>query len=145
MSIMKMTESARTVFEKLLYEGMSCTLATASLDGVPEAATIGYAADEKYGLYFQTFSHYTKYKNLEKNPCGSIVITNKLTSVQMDGKTDELKGEKKERARKMLLAKYGDEMECYLDSPSAVFFKFTPHWIRLLKDDTYPPTYEMVE
>ena len=133
------------LFLKILDESVTCTLATASCDGMPEVATIGYAADEKYRLYFQTFPHYRKYKNLKTNPRASIVITQKFHSVQMDGEVEELKGGNCERARHMLIDKYGHVMEAYLNSPDAVFFKFSPTWIRLLKDDMYPPTYEMIE
>lgn len=136
--------STKTLFDSILYKNSICTLATASLDGKPEAATIQYIADEKYNLFFESFPTYRKYKNFASNPRVSVVITNpEMKTVQMDGTVSELSGDDAERAKQKIIDEHGKGVG-YLFAPNVLFFRFTPSWIRVLVDGNYPPTYEMV-
>lgn len=137
------SSSTKTLFESILYKNSICTLATASLQGKPEAATIGYVADEMYNLYFESFPKYRKYQNIKSNPKVSIVITTQEMDIQMDGAVSELSGDDAESAKQKIIEKRG-KGSGYLFAPDVLIFKFTPSWIRVLVDRHYPPTYEMV-
>lgn len=129
-----MEASTKNFFEDILFNSKNCTLATASKDGKPEAATIDYYADSDYNIYFNSFPQYRKYQNIKTNPVGSIVITHDLNTIQIDGSIIELANEEKEWAKKNLLEKNpGDEI--FLNNPEGLFFKFKPNWIRFLMND----------
>ena len=136
--------SPKGLFEKILFENEHCVLASASLSGKPEAATIQYIADSKYNLYFETFPSYRKYPNLKSNPRVSIVVDRLPDhTIQMDGNVKELSGSEAEETKKKLINKYGEGTGYYSD-PKIKFFKFTPKWIRILTDANYPPKYSII-
>ena len=136
--------STKTLFENILYKSDLCTLATASLQGKPEAATVQYYADENYNLYFESFPSYRKYQNITSNPRASVVITSPdMKTVQMDGAISQLSGSDADWAKQKIIERHGKGVG-YLFAPDVRFFKFEPHWIRVLVDGKYPPTYEMV-
>ena len=72
-----------------LPQSKTCTLATASASGKPEAATIEFAIDKDNNFYFETFPFYRKYNNLNANPRASIVITNESSTAQIDGTVED--------------------------------------------------------
>ncbi|PJE75475.1 pyridoxamine 5'-phosphate oxidase family protein [Candidatus Uhrbacteria bacterium CG10_big_fil_rev_8_21_14_0_10_48_11] len=135
---------AQNIFETVLLKSDTCTLATASLKGKPEAATIQYAADEMFRLYFESFPSYRKYKNISVNPQASVVVTREGNTVQMDGVIVELSGKDAEAAKQQLVAKFGIGIG-YLLQPDVLFFRFTPTWIRVLVSGTYPPKYVIIK
>lgn len=139
-----MGTKAEEVFKKLLAENNLCVLATASLTGKPEAATIEYVSDAESNLYFETFPTYRKYANLKSNPQASIVITQDPHTIQMDGTVAELSGVEAEAAKKRLIAKHGEGSGYYADS-QIKFFKFTPTWIRILLEPAWPPKYVIIK
>src|SRR5574341_528900 len=135
---------AEQVFKKLIRENELCVLATSSLSGKPEAATIEYVADSEDNLYFETFPTYRKYANLKSNPQASVVITQDPHTIQMDGTVVELKGREAEKAVKLLTAKHGEGSGYYSD-PQIRFFRFTPTWIRVLLEPAWPPKYVIIK
>jgi general stress protein 26 len=134
---------AEVLFEKLLKDNTLCVLATASLDGKPEAATIEYVSDADWNLYFETFPTYRKYANLKSNPQASVVITQDPHTIQMDGVVVELTGKESNNAKQLLIAKHGIGSGYYED-PAIRFFRFTPTWIRLLVEAKWPPKYVVI-
>lgn len=130
------------LIRNILSSEGTCTLATASLDGKPEAATIEYAEDTGV-LYFETFTTYRKYANLKENPRASIVITQLPYSIQMDGTAEELEDEEAKRAQDALGRK--GHAHAFHDAPECRFFRFTPNWIRLLTAQKFPGEYAMIE
>ena len=135
--------STKTLFEDILYKSDLCAFATSSLDGKPEVATIEYYADEKFNLYFESFPTYRKYHNIKSNPLASVVITRNQKTLQMDGEVKELDGGDAEWAKQKLIERFGRGVG-YLHAPDVLFFRFTPTWIRVLVDGSYPPKYEMI-
>lgn len=138
-----MKNKAKELFRKIVQDHKLCVLATASKDGKPEAATIEYANDETYNIYFETFPDYRKYPNLINNPRASIVITKEPNTIQMDGTVKEQKGKDAQDAKRRLIVKHGKGSGFYKDT-GIKFFKFTPTWIRILISDKWPPKYEMI-
>ena len=129
---------------KLLAENNLCVMATASKDGKPEAASMYFAEDTDYNLYFETCTTYRKYINLKSNPQASIVVTQLPYTVQMDGTVEELAEQESEKAKQRLTAKLGKTSKKY-DDPRICFFKFTPTWIRVLTDPKWPPEYSVIK
>ena len=120
----------------LLEQNRLCTLATASREGKPEAATIQYAEDAGMNLYFETFASYRKYANIRGNPQASVVITQLPYTIQMDGEIVELSGREVLEAKKSLERK-GHYRKFYED-PDIRFFRFVPSWIRLCDCEKVP-------
>jgi len=129
-----MEQSTKILFEDILLNSKFCTLATASLNGKPEAATIHYCVDKDYNIYFNSFPHYRKYQNIRSNPQASIVITQNLNTIQMDGDVTELTGSSTKFAKQLLLKKFPEDAK-YLSDSTGLFFKFNPAWIRILVDN----------
>jgi len=138
-----MEDKAKEIFKRLLEENTLCVLATATLDGKPEAATIEYVADADGNLYFETFPKYRKYANLKSNPKASVVITQDPHTIQMDGSATELQGKDADEAKRRILARHGSSG--YYDDPQIKFFRFTPTWIRMLVEAKWPPKYVMIK
>lgn len=139
-----MEDKAKEIFKKLLEENTLCVLATASLDGKPEAATIEYVSDADGNLYFETFPKYRKYANLTANPKASVVITQDPHTIQMDGAAAELQGKDAEAVKQRLITKHGIGSGYYSDK-AIKFFRFTPFWIRILVEAKWPPKYVMIK
>ena len=139
----KCAHEAEKMVNKLLKENELCVLATASLEGKPEAATIEYVADKESNLYFETFPSYRKYTNLKKNPQASVVITQVPHTLQMDGSVTELSGIAALKAKALLIKKHGLGSGFYFNS-TIKFFKFIPIWIRVLIEAKFPPKYVVV-
>ncbi|MBI2666561.1 pyridoxamine 5'-phosphate oxidase family protein [Candidatus Woesearchaeota archaeon] len=137
-------EEARKIVSKLLNENELCVLATATLEGKPEAATIEFVADKEGNIYFETFPSYRKYVNLKKNPQASIVITQESYTLQMDGTVTELKLLSEIKAKARLIKKHGLGSGFYFDK-TITFFKFTPSWTRVLVEARFPPKYVVVK
>lgn len=135
---------AEDLFKKILTKNTLCTLATASVDGKPEAATIEYVKDKDYNLYFETLVPNRKYPNMKSNPRASVVITEAPHTVQMDGTVEELSGKEAEEAKQRLIERHGEGSGFY-SAPKIRFFRFTPKWIRVLVKYGYPPKYEVIK
>ena len=132
--------------KRMLKENRLCVLATASLTGKHEAATIEYTEDEEVNLFFETFPSYRKYPNLKQNPQVSIVITENSEeprTIQMDGRVFELSGKIAEEAKQRCIAKHGKGKRVYND-PEIRFFKFTLDCIKVLTHGGYPPRYKII-
>ena len=73
-------------------------LATASEDGRPEAAVMGFAVTPELEIIFDTVRSFRKYPNLKKNPRVAWVIgcTSEI-SVQLEGNAVELEGAELEK------------------------------------------------
>lgn len=138
-----MKYSPKLLFKKIMAKNKLCVLATSSLNGKPEAATIEFAEDAKSNIYFETFQTYRKYKNLQANGNASIVITDVPHTIQMDGIVTELKGTQASTAVKLLIRKHGFSKR-YTD-PEVKLFMFTPKWIRLLASHRWPPQYVTIK
>jgi uncharacterized pyridoxamine 5'-phosphate oxidase family protein len=112
-------------------------LATASLDGVPEVATVEYLVDGD-SLLINTYNYYRKYPNLISNGNVAGVVTMEDThTLQFDAFAKELSGEEAERARQLLL-EFEPGYADYFNDETTRFFRITPTWLRL-RDYTQTP------
>lgn len=105
-------------------------LATASEDGQPEAALMGFAVTPELEIIFDTLRSSRKYPNLKKNPRVAWVIgcTTEVT-VQYEGTAEELEGAELVKCKKPYFAKFpdGPARESW---PGITYFVVRPKWVR---------------
>jgi Pyridoxamine 5''-phosphate oxidase. len=134
--------SSKTKARQTLSEAQTCTLATASQDGVPEAATIRFVSDQNLDMYITTESMYRKYENMTVNPRVALVVDGSQYNLQLEGVATEAHGETAEFIKQKYTEKYGSSK--YLNNDDSVFFEIIIDWARLLVDGQFPPEFEMV-
>jgi uncharacterized pyridoxamine 5'-phosphate oxidase family protein len=134
--------TARDRSLQLLEETATCTLATASVDGKPEAATVRFVTDDDLNVFVTTESVYRKYENMTRNPSVAIVVDGDEGNLQLEGQATETHGDAAESVISRYVEKYGTSE--YLTNDQSVFFSIETHWVKLLVDGGFPPTYEMV-
>lgn len=113
-----------------------CVLATSSLDGKPEAATVLFAVDDDFTFYFGTAEKYRKYSNLLKNKKVAIVVGvngKDPRSVQADGEIEMIEKESEIAKTKEFFAEQNPAMKPFLSWPLK-FFKVKPFWLRWLDE-----------
>lgn len=141
-----MTENYEQLALDFLDSQEVCTLATASDDAVPEAATVRYLTDDDFNMYINTGDTYRKYENMKSNPRVAIVVNGKLEgdyfNVQLEGEAREVAYDDAEYIMDMYREKYGSSE--YLTNDQSVFFEIDVDWARMLVDGSYPPEYEMI-
>jgi general stress protein 26 len=123
-----------------LKEHRFMVLATATNDGKPESATIGYVVyDDR--LLFNTYTHYRKYPNLISNPRVSCVVTSSdnNATLQLDGLVSLLKDEELAKAKDFMTKDWPEETKYFADERTR-FFTIKPTWMRLRDYRTNPAT-----
>jgi len=129
-------ENKSAIYE-YLKSNKYMTLATSSVEGKPEAATVEYVMDGDE-LLINTFTYYRKYKNLLENPYVACVITTgQEKTLQFDGSIELLKSEDAENAKQKMLIADPDFANFFNDNETR-FFKITPTWM-ILRDYTEHP------
>jgi general stress protein 26 len=105
-------------------------LATASEDGKPEAALMGFAVTPQLEIIFDTVRRFRKYPNLKKNPRVAWVIGySSEISVQYEGIAVELEGAELEKYKTIYAKKYPDSTG--RDKwPDLTYFLVRPKWVR---------------
>lgn len=106
-------------------------LATASEDGQPEAALMGFAVTPELDIVFDTVNTYRKYPNLKKNPRVAWVIgcTSRIT-VQYEGVAEELAGAELAKYKDLYFEKFPDGRERESRLPGMTYFVVRPKWVR---------------
>lgn len=127
---------------ELLEEQDLCTLATASPDAVPEAATVRYMCDETFNVFINSGDTYRKYENMIQNPRVAVVVNGEYKNLQLEGAATEVPQDKADHIINKYIEKYGDSE--YLTNDESVFFRIDTVWARLLVDGRFPPEYEMI-
>ncbi len=105
-------------------------LATATADGRPEAALMGFAVTPELEIIFDTVRSFRKYPNLKKNPRVAWVIgcTSEI-SVQLEGIAKELEGAELEKYKTIYTRKYPDSTG--RDKwAELTYFVTRPTWVR---------------
>ncbi len=105
-------------------------LATASEDGKPEAALMGFVVTPQLEIIFDTVRSFRKYPNLKKNPRVAWVIgCSSEISVQYEGIAVELEGAELEKYKTIYAKKYPDSTG--RDKwPDLTYFLVRPKWVR---------------
>src|SRR5690348_6671328 len=116
--------------------------ATASLDGAPQAAVVGYAVTDNFELVFDTLESTRKAQNLRSNPQLAFVIGGLKKAdertVQYEGIADEPEGEELEQLKKIYYAVFPDGPS-RLSWPGLIYVRVRPRWIRYSDYNSEPP------
>jgi uncharacterized pyridoxamine 5'-phosphate oxidase family protein len=134
-------ESPHERAQQVLANAETCTLATVSPDGRPEAATVRFVADDTLDVYITTESTYRKYHNMTQNPSVALVVDGRY-NLQLEGTASEIHDRTVDWFKRQYTETYGQSE--YLTDDDSVFFRVTTDWARLLVDGSFPPAFEMV-
>jgi hypothetical protein len=120
--------------------------ASASLDGVPQAAVVGYAVTERLELVFDTIASTRKAQNLRQNPKLAFVVgglkAGDERTVQYEGIADEPTGAELERLKAVYYGVFPDGPG-RLSWPGLIYVRVRPAWVRFSDYNADPP--EIVE
>jgi len=120
--------------------------ATASIDGAPQAAVVGYAVTDNLELVFDTLASTRKAENFRANPRMAFVIGGLKRAdertVQYEGIADEPTGAELERLKQIYYGVFPDG-PTRLSWPGLIYVRVRPTWIRYSDYNSDPP--EIVE
>lgn len=133
--------NVKEVYEFMTEESLG-VLATASEDGRPEAALMGFAVTPDLEIIFDTVRSSRKYPNLKRNPRVAWVIgcATEIT-VQYEGMAEELEGEELAKYKITYFAKFPDG-PARENWPGITYFVVRPKWVRYCD---YDPTKRRIE
>lgn len=114
-------------------------ISTVSLKQVPESAVIGVAVNEQLEIIFDTTTTSRKHRNLQFNPNVALVIGwDNETTVQYEGRAQQLTGEELEQAKAVYFTKFPDGT-IREQWPDIAYYIIRPSWIRYSDFNTDPP------
>lgn len=144
-----MTEEARAAIRRMLEAHNTLTLAT-SHDGVPWSATVFYASDADFNLYFVSDRRTRHAQEMAVNRRVALAINadvdswNDVRGLQIEGEAAEVAGVERARALALYLAKFAS-VKALFESPknadeqtivqrlrNTEFWRVTPRFIRLI-------------
>ena len=105
-------------------------IATADLEGSPEAALINIAVTPEFEIIFETTNATRKFVNLRRNPDAALVIGwDKDQTLQCSGIVDEPEGRQLDRLKSIFLSAHPDYAS-HEFWPGNHYFRLTPRWVR---------------
>jgi nitroimidazol reductase NimA-like FMN-containing flavoprotein (pyridoxamine 5'-phosphate oxidase superfamily) len=115
-----------------MNEHFLAVIATANLEGKPEAAFVGYVCNSKYEIVIGTSNKSRKYKNITDNKSVALVIADTKGEVQYEGMVDVLKARDYESLVESGQFSKLPGLDKYRDDPTQVYLKLSPTWIRFI-------------
>lgn len=131
--------AARRELRRLTRKRQYAALATASRDGLPEAAPLRYAVTDEFELVMGTLRTSRKWANLQRNPAVAVVVWDDEFSIQIEGTFDEPVGSDQDRLRSFFAAEFPREARLRAGRASHVYFRITPSWVRYSDFSDEPP------
>ncbi len=117
-------------------------------DGFPQAALVGFVANERLELFFDSFDSTRKVANLRRDPRTAFVIGGYTTgderTVQYQGIVDTPAGAELEEFQRDYFAVHPDGVR-RAQLPGIVYFRVRPVWIRYTDLNTTPPQIAVFE
>ena len=115
----------------LLKKSSLCVLATANLDGKPEAAVMAYAINSNFEIYMFTEPTTRKWQNILRCPRVALVVggTNDDPEIQLDGTCVGLTDKERTSIPQYVLSVH-PEWKDYFSSPTGEWIKVVPSWAR---------------
>lgn len=107
-----------------------CVQASASPEGAPQAAVVGFAVTEELEIVFDTIGSTRKMGNLRRDGRIAIVVGwDEEQTVQIEGIADEPHGEELERLKAAYFAQWPDgvERQAWKD---ITYVRVRPTWVR---------------
>lgn len=140
-----MNQEDKKFIYDFIHQQKLAVLATVNKSSQPEAAVVEFGETEDLEIIFDTLDagHYRKYKNLQKNQAVAFVIgwEDNIT-VQFEGHAKELKGEDRDKYKKLFFQKNPDA-EKWDSHPEIRYFLVSPKWVRYADYDGKP--YKIIE
>lgn len=116
-----------------------CVLATASQDGTPEAAFIGFTINEDLELVIGTSTKSRKYRNLKAESHVALVFKfDGHQTLQYEGIAAELGNAPDHDRVQEHFAKFPGTKK-FINDPNQTWFTIKPTWIRLVRTDPGEP------
>jgi hypothetical protein len=113
--------------------------ASASPEGAPQAAVIGFAVSDALEVVFDTLESTRKYQNLRADPRIALVIGwDDAMSVQLEGVADFPTGAELERLKQVYFGPYPDGRQ-RLMWPGITHVRVRPTWVRFSDFTLDPP------
>ncbi len=115
--------------------------ASTAASGAPQAALIGFVANDELELFFDTFESTRKAANLERDRRVAFVIgggAGDERTVQYEGLVDVPTGEELERLQELYFAAFPDGRR-RRDLPGIRYYRASPRWVRFCDYNLNPP------
>lgn len=116
--------------------------ATASTDGAPQAAVVGFAVSDRFEIVFDTLASTRKALNIRANARVAFVIgglkKNDERTVQFEGIADEPTGTELERLKRIYYGVFPDGPD-RLNWRGLIYVRVQPAWIRYSDYTRDPP------
>jgi len=116
--------------------------ATASTDGAPQAAVVGFAVSDRFEIVFDTLASTRKALNIRANARVAFVIgglkKNDERTVQFEGIADEPTATELERLKRIYYEVFPDGPD-RLNWPGLIYVRVQPTWIRYSDYTRDPP------
>jgi hypothetical protein len=143
------TADAREEIRRMLEAHNTLTLASVQ-DGMPWAATVFYASDDKLNLYFVSDQRTRHARDMAANPAVALAINadvdnwNDVRGLQIEGVAARVEGAERARALAIYLARFlsvkalfetprsADEQAIAQRLKNTDFWRVTPRFIRLI-------------
>ena len=138
-----MDNKARIVDYLKKREIKTCTLATASSEGKPEAAVVGYAILDDLTIILSTTKESRKWQNLLQNPQIALTIGGTFTDLylQLEGTAILVtEGETYKQCEELFFS--FNPQAAKFKGPSTIFMRVNPTWVRFLDYSSHPPKAE---
>lgn len=118
--------------------------ASATAEGAPQAAVIGFVVSDAGELFFDTSSESRKARNLRRDPRLALVVGWDERTVQYEGIADEPVGEELARLKALYFASFPDgrERERW---PDIAYFRVRPRWARFSDFTGSTPSVSVLE
>lgn len=116
--------------------------ASASEDGVPQAAIVGVVVSEQFEVFFDTLTTSRKTHNLRRRPYVALVLgpaaAGSAKTVQVEGHADEPTGNDLARLLQLYFERFPDGRERQR-LPDVTYWRVRPTWIRFSDFSLDPP------
>jgi hypothetical protein len=122
--------------------------ATTSANGAPQASLVGFIANERLELFFDSFAATRKVANLQRDPRIAFVIGGHTIgderTVQIDGTVDSPVGAELEQLQAEYFAALPDGRR-RSKLPGILYFRIRPTWVRFSDYNPTPPNVTIFE
>ena len=144
------TEQVKKDVLEFLQRNKTAVVATASLEGQPQAATITYVIDDSFDIYFVTKKSSQKFFNISNNPNVAVVVgtdPGTIATVQMQGVAQIIEDQKHFMIRYLATTIDIAKPEWWplsrMPGSDFVLIRIKPTWLSWLNLDKseYPDTY----
>lgn len=125
-----MNQEDKEFIYEFIHKNQIGVLATIDKSGKPQAAVVEFGDTPELEIVFDTLISYRKYKNLQKNRHVAFAIGfDDKETVQYEGVAEEVKGELKEKYKRIYFEKVPDAAK-WDTNPEIRYFVIKPKWIR---------------